>query len=1078
MELRRDEGSQSELASVRIYAPSSERKIFVISVFVALYAIAVSYCIGTSGDAHEDALERIRKRNRENFAPNKTDTKELLPDDPLPTEWAPASWAGILMGTVVTLHILFHLMCYWRPAFHAWSLHSVARKVRHGCRALATPLEYRGSAAMVEVKMSDLTDLCGFEFQRLRYEVVVAPREGDDDTQLDDDEPDMVKRVACPTEKQLKHYASKRGHDFDDVELLEEQFGKNMLTVPIPSFAVLYREQILSPLVIFQLFLSILWAMDDYLSYTLMQFCFILMFESTTVFQRQRTMKMLNGMTVKPFDVKVYRNREWLQVTTSDLLPGDLMQLTADRPGAQAPSSEVVPSQGSEATGAQPTPAKPPDANAGVAVVPCDCLLLRGEVVVNEASLTGESVPQMKEALLLEDLERALDAEGEDMIHVLASGTSPMSTKPGEVVKTGLAVGLPETPDGGCLCYVLRTGFSSSQGKLLQMIEFSTDRKAVKADEKEMTYALLVLLCFALLASGYVFKKGMEKGDKTPYELLLKCVIIISSVVPRSLPMTMAVAVNTALMTLLRAGVFCTEPHRVPFAGKLTNCLFDKTGTITTDTLSLEGIVNSGDGKTAKGDEAAVVIRIPGCEFGLEPVKSASAAASLVLGACHSLVSVEGKGLMGDPIEISGLRAAGWTYDADKAVASPCEAEAAITAVAAAKNEVAKMEERLKTFSAIRAITEAENKEKADKEALLQKAEAALKIMEKKDKEHPVEGVHILQRYRFLSKLQRSCTVVKLKAREGKKTAGSLNTGRYVLVKGSPEMVGELLAKGAAPDWYHNRYRDLAENGYRVIALAYKPISDGADDDVPNRDEAERDLQFVGFIAFSCRVRTDSELVITALRESAHSIALITGDSPLTALHVARQTGFCKKEATALVLQVDDSTSDVSWAVAAGKQRGELRPFTAAGMKDLVEKDGLDLMVTEAAMRIAVEKDPDLWNQLENIRVFARMTPQGKTDVIRSLQKMERKVLMCGDGGNDMGALKQADVGLALMSGYGNMNADAEGEKKEAIEEENGESTAIVPVEQTLVKGAEDALNQQQKDLEKRSKAMQRKNRD
>jgi len=227
-------------------------------------------------------------------------------------------------------------------------------------------LEYRGSAAMVEVKMSDLTDLCGFEFQRLRYEVVVAPREGDDDTQLDDDEPDMVKRVACPTEKQLKHYASKRGHDFDDVELLEEQFGKNMLTVPIPSFAVLYREQILSPLVIFQLFLSILWAMDDYLSYTLMQFCFILMFESTTVFQRQRTMKMLNGMTVKPFDVKVYRNREWLQVTTSDLLPGDLMQLTADRPGAQAPSSEVVPSQGSEATGAQPTPAKPPDANAGV----------------------------------------------------------------------------------------------------------------------------------------------------------------------------------------------------------------------------------------------------------------------------------------------------------------------------------------------------------------------------------------------------------------------------------------------------------------------------------------------------------------------------------------------------------------------------------------------------------------------------------------------------------------------------------------------------------------------------------------
>merc|ERR1711920_882334 len=68
----------------------------------------------------------------------------------------------------------------------------------------------------------------------------------------------------------------------------------------------------------------------------------------------------------------------------------------------------------------------------------------------------------------------------------------------------------------------------------------------------------------------------------------------------------------------------------------------------------------------------------------------------------------------------------------------------------------------------------------------------------------------------------------------------------------------------------------------------------------------------------------------------------------------------------------------------------------------------------------------------QHIRVFARMTPQGKADVIRALQTQEVKVFMCGDGGNDMGALKQADVGLALFSGYGNMNANADeqGEKK------------------------------------------------
>lgn len=55
--------------------------------------------------------------------------------------------------------------------------------------------------------------------------------------------------------------------------------------------------------------------------------------------------------------------------------------------------------------------------------------------------------------------------------------------------------------------------------------------------------------------------------------------------------------------------------------------------------------------------------------------------------------------------------------------------------------------------------------------------------------------------------------------------------------------------------------------------------------------------------------------------------------------------------------------------------------------------------------------------------MFARMTPQGKAEVIRSMQKHRGlNVLMCGDGGNDVGALKQANVGLALLSGYGDAN--------------------------------------------------------
>ena len=172
----------------------------------------------------------------------------------------------------------------------------------------------------------------------------------------------------------------------------------------------------------------------------------------------------------------------------------------------------------------------------------------------------------------------------------------------------------------------------------------------------------MLLLCFALVSSGVVLKKGLEQGDRTTHELLVKCVIILTSVVPRQLPLQMAFAVNQAILALNKKAIMCTEQYRVPTCGKTTHCIFDKTGTLTTDQMLPYGVVNAAT--TAEGNKGNVVKP-------LEPVVAAKGTVSMVLGACHSIIHVDGAGIMGDPIETAALKGIGWRYNAATSTATP-----------------------------------------------------------------------------------------------------------------------------------------------------------------------------------------------------------------------------------------------------------------------------------------------------------------------------------------------------------------------------------------------------------------------
>lgn len=179
---------------------------------------------------------------------------------------------------------------------------------------------------------------------------------------------------------------------------------------------------------------------------------------------------------------------------------------------------------------------------------PCDLLLLKGAAILNEAMLSGESTPLLKESIDLRPSTEPLDLAGADRNSVLFGGTKVLQANPPEFPHPTI----PSAPDGGCLALVLRTGFGSSQGQLIRTMIFSTER--VSANNLESFLFIAFLLVFAIAASAYVWIKGVE-NDRKRTKLLLDCVIIITSVVPPELPMELSLAVNGSLVALSKLGM-------------------------------------------------------------------------------------------------------------------------------------------------------------------------------------------------------------------------------------------------------------------------------------------------------------------------------------------------------------------------------------------------------------------------------------------------------------------------------------------------------------------------------------------
>ncbi len=200
---------------------------------------------------------------------------------------------------------------------------------------------------------------------------------------------------------------------------------------------------------------------------------------------------------------------------------------------------------------------------------------------------------------------------------------------------------------------------------------------------------------------------------------------------------------------------------------------------------------------------------------------------------------------------------------------------------------------------------------------------------------------------------------------------------QHILIKGAPEKVLERCTHQLLPDGnlveldyllINDQITLLSNEGLRVLALAF---STNIQKDYVEINDL-KGLTFVGFAGIEDAIRPEAKVAVNDCHKAGIKVVMITGDHIKTAQNVAMKVGITPP--------------------------GKI-PVAIIG-HELEEMD-----------------DKELFQNVQEIDVYARVVPEHKFRIVKQLQAHNNIVAMTGDGVNDAPALKQADIGVAMGSG-------------------------------------------------------------